>query len=86
MATNRLLLRRQALNLYKKILRVGRSWNAIKPENSHEERRYILTETRHWFRVNYLVEEPQAIKDHLQEGEARLEMGNYVNQKCFQNS
>ena len=29
--------------------------------------------------VNRNVKEPQAIRDHLQEGEARLEMGNIIN-------
>ena len=69
-------LRRETLNLYKKILRIGRSWNATNSNNTQDERNYILKETRHWFLVNKNVTNTQAIKDHLQEGEARLEMGN----------
>lgn len=68
-------LRKQALHLYRRILRVGRSWNSNNPENTKEERRYILDETKHWFTVNKTVKDEQAMKDHLQEGEARLEMG-----------
>ncbi|KAI9561958.1 hypothetical protein GHT06_012921 [Daphnia sinensis] len=67
-------LKRQTLSLYKKILQVGRSWNATNPNNTQEERKYILNETKHWFLVNRNVHDPQAIKDHLQEAEARLEM------------
>nr|CAH0105284.1 unnamed protein product [Daphnia galeata] len=67
-------LRRETLNLYKKILRIGRSWNATNSNNTQDERNYILKETRHWFLVNKNVTNTQAIKDHLQEGEARLEM------------
>lgn len=68
-------LRREVLNLYKKILKIGRSWNAVNPELTKEERRYILNETRNRFLINSTVTDPQAIKDHVMEGEARLEMG-----------
>lgn len=71
-------LKRQTLSLYKKILQVGRSWNAVNPNNTEEERKYILNETKHWFLVNRNVQGPQTIKDHLQEAEARLEMGNVL--------
>lgn len=69
-------LRRETLNLYKKILRIGRTWNATNPIKTQDERNYILNETRHWFLANKNVQNAQAITDHLQEGEARLEMGN----------
>ena len=72
-------LRKEVLNLYKRILRIGRTWNATNSGNTKEERKYIFNETRHWFMVNRNVKEPQAIRDHLQEGEARLEMGNIIN-------
>ena len=70
--------RRETLNLYKKILRIGRSWNAVNPNNTQDERNYILNETRHRFLANKNVQNTQAIKDHLQEAEARLEMGNVI--------
>lgn len=76
------ILRRETLNLYKKILRIGRSWNAVNPNNTQDERNYILNETRHWFLSNKSVKNTQAIKDHLQEGEARLEMGNTALHNC----
>lgn len=74
-------LRREVLNLYKKILKIGRSWNAINPENTKDERRYILNETRNRFLLNSTVKDVQSIRDHIMEGEARLEMGRIS--KCI---
>lgn len=78
-------LRREVLDLYKRILRVGRTWNAANPENTKEERSYILNEARYWFSRNKDATDLQAIKDHLQEGEARLEMGKlfYLKYSCI---
>ena len=65
----------QVINLYRRILRLSRSWNASNPSNTQEERNYIRNEARYWFHKNSSVSNPQSIKDHIKEGEARVEMG-----------
>lgn len=65
----------QVLGLYRRILRLSRTWNSVNPLNTEEERKYIQNEARYWFRRNSSVSDPKAISDHLIEGEARLEMG-----------
>ena len=69
------LMKPEVLQLYKRILQLGRSWNSINPCNSDEERKYIKDEARIWFKRNKHITDIQEIKDHVQEGEARLEMG-----------
>lgn len=69
-------LRKEVLSLYKRILKFGRSWVASNPSISSQEKDYILSEARFWFRRNGWISDTQLIKEHLQEAEARLEMGN----------
>jgi len=73
------LVRRQVLGLYKKIHRLSRTWNAIHSDDTPDQRNYIKEEARYWFRRNKMVSDPQAIQDHIREGEARLEMGININ-------
>lgn len=70
----------QVLSLYKRISRLARTWNAANPANTNEERNYIQTEARFWFRRNSSVSDPQAVRDHIQEAEARVEMGKFNHQ------
>lgn len=65
----------EVLRLYKRIMRLSQSWRAISPSNNDEEREYIRQEARTWFQRNKHVENVHQIKDHIQEAEARLEMG-----------
>ena len=69
------IVRREVLGLYKKIMRLSRSWNALNVEDTLNQKNYIAQEARYWFTRNKMVNDPQAIKDHIREGEARLEMG-----------
>ncbi|XP_076029166.1 LYR motif-containing protein 1-like [Oratosquilla oratoria] len=68
-------LRSQVLSLYKKILRTGKSWQAMNPADTFAESEYVLNEAKLIFRANKNISGEQNIKQHIQEGEARLEMG-----------
>jgi len=69
------LMKPEVLRLYKRILRLGQSWCAINPSNTNEEREFIKQEARTRFHRNKHIDDQQQIKDHIQEAEARLEMG-----------
>lgn len=66
--------RRQALALYKKIVRVGRNWVAKVESETGKERKYILEESRTLFQKNQNLKEPQEIQQRIEEGEARLQI------------
>ena len=68
-------LRREVLALYKRIMRVSQTWESTNPSSTVQDRTEIQKEARYWFRHNNQVSDIQAIKDHIREGEARLEMG-----------
>lgn len=68
-------MKREVLSLYKRILQLSRSWNAINPSNTQEERKYIQEEAKTWFRRNRNVSDTQSIIDYVKEGEARIGMG-----------
>lgn len=70
-------LRRQVVNLYRQIVRVGRHWEATDPAHTQEERAYILEEARKLFRANKHLKDQREIKERLVEGESRLEIGKY---------
>ncbi|KAG7170069.1 LYR motif-containing protein 1-like [Homarus americanus] len=66
--------RGQVLSLYRRILRVGWSWKAQNPSETKTERDYIINETQQLFRANKNITNMKNIKEHVAEGEARLEM------------
>lgn len=45
-------LRSQVLNMYRKTLRLSKTWEAKDPHNTGEERKYILNEAKTLFRRN----------------------------------
>ncbi|PRW58577.1 LYR motif-containing 1 [Chlorella sorokiniana] len=63
-------LRRQALSLYRRLLRAAREW-----KGSTEEADYIRQEARQQFRANRLdARSEAAVAQALEEGEKRLEL------------
>lgn len=70
-----LQLRKEVLNLYKRILRLSLTWEAKEPSKTKEERIYILTEARSLFRKNKDVSDERKIRELLAGAEARVEMG-----------
>lgn len=67
-------LRNQVLNLYKRILHVGRSWEAQNPCETKAEKDYIISEAQELFRANKYISCLRSIEEHITEGEARLEI------------
>ena len=66
--------RRQVLQLYKKLIQTGKTWEAKDPKHTQEERNYILNQTRKIFKKNLDVPKHE-VKNYLLEGEARLGIG-----------
>ena len=70
-------LRRRVLSSYKLLLRLGRTWEAEDPQNTPDERKYIIDETKTQFRKNTRVESGEEINEFLREVEARIEMAKH---------
>lgn len=67
-------LRPNVLSLYRQILRMGKTWEAISG-NSFDtklERDYIMNEARHLFRKNRYLQDETEIQLRLREAESRL--------------
>lgn len=67
-------LRSQVLNLYKRLLRLSRTWESQIPSETKVERNYIAEETQNLFKANKNIQEPNEILEHVREAEARLTM------------
>jgi len=70
-------LRREVLQLYGRILRLGHSWEAMEPSKTRVEREYIREEVMELFRRNKGLTNEQDIRQCLLEGEARLSMAEH---------
>ncbi|XP_059381216.1 LYR motif containing protein 1 [Carassius carassius] len=69
--------RSDVLSLYRRVLRIARSWTAQSalPHDTDTERKYIVQEARTLFRQNQQITEPESIKRCIEECEARIEIG-----------
>ncbi|XP_052452631.1 LYR motif containing protein 1 [Carassius gibelio] len=69
--------RSDVLSLYRRVLRIARSWTAQSalPHDTDTERKYITQEARSLFRQNQQITEPESIKRCIEECEARIEIG-----------
>ncbi|CAM1312400.1 LYRM1 (predicted) [Pycnogonum litorale] len=69
-------LKKEVLHLYKKLIRIGSSWQAASkdPEATNKEREYIINETKELFRKNSNVSDEAQIREHIKEANARLEI------------
>ncbi|KAK8758438.1 hypothetical protein V5799_003926 [Amblyomma americanum] len=56
------------------LLRTGRTWAAETPEKTQEEQFYIISETKDIFRRNKHIQDNEAIKECLREGQSRLDL------------
>lgn len=68
-------LRSTVLSLYRRILRIGFSWEAQNPSETKEEQNYIISEAKQLFRTNKNITDVKTIEQHILEGEARLQIG-----------
>ncbi|CAF1304918.1 unnamed protein product [Rotaria magnacalcarata] len=65
----------RVLQLYKRIIKISYSWQAINhPSKTLEEQIYIRNQARELFRKNKNVKDSNEIEEHIREGEARIEL------------
>lgn len=68
--------RKNVLTLYKRVLRLAKGWKNITADidNVSKEQNYIKNEARILFKKNKELKNEDEIKEHIKEGETRLEM------------
>uniref|UniRef100_A0A914WID5 Complex 1 LYR protein domain-containing protein n=1 Tax=Plectus sambesii TaxID=2011161 RepID=A0A914WID5_9BILA len=67
--------RARVLSLYRSILRLGRNWTSAEgPQQTKEQRDYILREARELFRKNKQLSDPAEIDLRIQEAQARVDI------------
>lgn len=69
-------VRLQVLSMYRRLMRLSRTWQAVDPVNTKTESNYIADETQRLFRVNISAGETAAA-EHVREAEARLAMATH---------
>ncbi|KAK2164260.1 hypothetical protein LSH36_67g06031 [Paralvinella palmiformis] len=69
----------KVLSLYRRILRLSYTWKATNCEDTQKERTYIRQEARRLFKNNKHITDRQTIIEHLQEGEARVDLAVHYN-------
>ena len=69
--------RSEVLQIYRKILRLSRTWVAKDPNQTKIERNYIVEETTRLFKLNKSLTSPSDINERLREAEARLAMAEH---------
>jgi len=70
-------LRPQVLSMYRRLMRLSRTWTAKFDDQTVVERDYIKDETRRLFKANQSLRDPNDISDRLREAEARLTMAEH---------
>ena len=70
-------LRGRLLSLYRRCLRLGKTWEARDPLETPTERAYILEESKKLFRLNSGVESAERVEAHVREAEARITMAEH---------
>ena len=70
-------LRTDVLRLYSRIFRVARAWRAQDRNETKVEQNYMKEEARVLFRRNKNLTDPEQIKLHIIEAEARLTMAEH---------
>jgi len=70
-------LRPQVLALYRRLIRLSKTWNSQGVDQTVVERDYIRDETRKLFKANASLTEEKDISDRILEAEARLTMAEH---------
>ncbi len=70
-------LRSQVLGLYRRLMRLGRTWQAVEEHNTQTERQYIIEESRRLFKENKNVKKEEEVAEHVREAEARMTMAEH---------
>jgi len=69
------VFRNEVLSIYRRILRLSRTWESKDPATNATDREYIRNEAKTLFRQNKNLQDSEAIKDRIREAEARLAIG-----------
>ncbi|XP_023674914.1 LYR motif containing protein 1 [Paramormyrops kingsleyae] len=72
-----LATRQEVLSLYRRILRIARSWqtHCTRPHDTEIEKNYIVQESRTLFRKNKQLTDAESIRKCIEECQARIEIG-----------
>ena len=70
-------IRVEVLSLYRRLLRLSRTWRATDPNETATERQFIADETKTLFRQNRHVQNESQIVEHMREAEARMTMAEH---------
>uniref|UniRef100_A0A1I7ZQ44 Complex1_LYR_dom domain-containing protein n=1 Tax=Steinernema glaseri TaxID=37863 RepID=A0A1I7ZQ44_9BILA len=62
----------RVLKLYRDLVKLSKTWNSVKPEQTAEERAFIRNEARSRFNDNRSVTDPAKIDELIKEGEYRI--------------
>lgn len=68
------MFKRDVLSLYRHIFRIARQWQAAVPAETEKERQYMRDEARKLFHRNKEITDPEEIKLHIHEANARVDM------------
>ena len=63
--------------MYKRLLRLSKTWQATVPDQTLVERNYIREETQKLFQANKNLSSEKEISERLREAEARLTMAEH---------
>ena len=69
--------RMSVLRLYRQILRIGRSWEAVDPKDSVKERAYIISEARRLFEANSSLRNDKEVAEKVDECKIRIELAQH---------
>ncbi|XP_045213090.1 LYR motif containing protein 1-like [Mercenaria mercenaria] len=69
-------LRKEVLSLYRHIIRLSYKWESAlgNPGSDGEEQKYVREEARRLFKKNKEITDEEEIRQHLKEGQTRLEL------------
>uniref|UniRef100_A0A3B3S9T6 LYR motif containing 1 n=1 Tax=Paramormyrops kingsleyae TaxID=1676925 RepID=A0A3B3S9T6_9TELE len=75
-----LATRQEVLSLYRRILRIARSWqtHCTRPHDTEIEKNYIVQESRTLFRKNKQLTDAESIRKCIEECQARIEIAFFI--------
>eukprot|EP00117_Sycon_ciliatum_P020781 scpid109488/ scgid18412/ LYR motif-containing protein 1 len=79
MSRSLVCVRRQALGLYRSLLRTAQHWEANDVEDTVNERNYIRHEAKELFAENKHETDPERIQALLEEGKSRIQIAQHYN-------
>ncbi|KAE9553934.1 hypothetical protein FO519_002860 [Halicephalobus sp. NKZ332] len=69
--------RKEVLFLYRRIIKLGKTWEAVDSSQTEVEKSYILKEAKKVFKQNSSEKDPEKIKKLIEEGEKRITIAQH---------